>query len=104
MKSKDFVSEDFSDLAGALGGISRGLEDNEVLLVLSLNISLNEGGGISNIFSNSGFCLDSDFIFRSFVGSLLDLVVLVSGSGVFMRHDFCCNIETCRALAGFLKG
>jgi hypothetical protein len=88
MKTKDFVSEDFGNLAGALGGISGGLEDNEVLLAFSLGVSLNEGGGVGNIFSDSGFGLDSDFIFRSLVSGLLDLVVLVGGSGVFMRHVF----------------
>jgi len=36
MKSKNSVSEDFSNLASALGGVTRGLENDEVLLVFAL--------------------------------------------------------------------
>jgi len=36
MESKDFVSKDFSNLAGRLSGVTRGLEDDEVLLVFTL--------------------------------------------------------------------
>jgi len=87
VKAEDFVSEDFGNLASTLSGVSGGLENDEVLLAFALGVTLDEGGGVGNVFADSGFRLNSDFVFGGFISGLLDLIVLVSGSGVFMRHD-----------------
>jgi len=42
VKIEDFVSKNFSNLAGTLGGVARSLEDNEILF----DFSLEEIGGI----------------------------------------------------------
>jgi hypothetical protein len=77
MKSNDSVSEDFSDLACRLSGITRGLEDNDVELFLK-----EKGGGVGDVSSDSGNSLNSDFILWGFFGLFSDLEVFIGSSCV----------------------
>ncbi len=81
MKAEDLVSQDFGDLASGLGSVSGGLEDDEFLL-LGLIVTQKEGGSIRDVSADSWNSSNSDFILGSFLLSLLDLDVFISGSGV----------------------
>jgi len=82
MESKKSVSEDFGNLAGTLGCITRSLEDDEIHLLLSHE----ESGSVGNISADSWDSSDSNFVFRCLITGLFDLDVLVSGSGIAVGH------------------
>jgi len=81
IKSDDSVSKDLSDLASRLGGISGGLEDDDVEFFLE-----EKGSSVRDVSSDSGNSLNSDFILWGFFGLLSDLHVFISSSSVLVGH------------------
>jgi len=75
MKTDNSVSEDLSNLASRLSGVSGGLKDDDIELFLE-----EKSGSVGDISADSGDSLNSDLILWGFFGLFSDLYVFIGSS------------------------